>query len=37
MTRKAYNAPTLVSHGGAVEATLGWGGKFLEFINWRSA
>lgn len=37
MNRKAYTAPTLVRHGSAVEATRGWGGKFLEFINWRSA
>ncbi len=37
MRKKAYTAPTLVRHGSAVEVTLGWGGKFLEFINWRSA
>ncbi|HEX2091257.1 MAG TPA: lasso RiPP family leader peptide-containing protein [Longimicrobiaceae bacterium] len=33
--KKAYSTPTLVKHGDAVEATLGWGTKFLEFINWR--
>ena len=35
--KKTYATPTLVKHGGAVEATRGWGGKFLEFINWRPA
>lgn len=37
MKKKPYSAPTLVRHGSAVEATRGWGGKFLEFINWRPA
>lgn len=37
MRKKTYTAPTLVGHGGAVDATRGWGGKFLEFINWRPA
>jgi hypothetical protein len=35
IVKKAYASPTLVKYGSAVAATLGAGGKYLEFINWR--
>lgn len=37
MEKKAYTAPALAKYGNAVDATRGWGGKFLELINWRPA
>jgi len=33
--KKTYTPPTLVKHGNAVAATLGQGGRLLEFINFR--
>jgi hypothetical protein len=33
--KKDYASPTLVSHGKAVQVTLGRGGRLLELINWR--
>jgi hypothetical protein len=33
--KKSYASPTLVKLGNAVAATLGNGGRLLEFINFR--
>lgn len=33
--KKTYASPTVVRYGSAVAATLGYGGQYLEFINWR--